>query len=67
MMKELFDSPGCTRAVNTIALRLAISSSGDSKFVISNRSRSFPARDLQREERFIIPFGVYFISRFKKL
>jgi len=65
MMKELFDSPGCTRAVNIIAFRLAISSSGDSKFVISKRSRSFPARDLQRVERLMIPFGVYLISLFK--
>jgi hypothetical protein len=62
MIYELFVSPGCTHAVNIMAFLEAISSSVDSKFVISKSSKSLPARDLQRCVLFMMPLGVYLQS-----
>lgn len=43
IIKEAFDSPGCTLDDSTIALRTAISSGLDAKFVIITISQSLPA------------------------
>lgn len=48
IMNDEFVSPGCTLAVRITAFLNDISSSEDSKFVIINKSRSFPANDFVR-------------------
>lgn len=47
IMKEAFDSPGCTQPVRITAGLSEISSGVDEKFVIISISQSFPAIVLQ--------------------
>ena len=68
IIKEAFDSPGCTREHNITALLYAISSGLDVKLVIITISQSFPAIVLHSIVFLILSLvsGVHILARYSQ-
>lgn len=68
IIKDALLSPGWTQDVNIMALRIAISSGLEVKFVIITISQSFPAKVLQRTVFLILSFdsGVQTLAKYSE-